>query len=149
MHGGIASALLLLVSTACSGADAREGRSAGDLDCMEGDIAISEAIHTRWIDPNACTAHSDCLHVSTHVQCPDDGATRYGCPRAIHRDSAGAFAALLDDVKSDLCPRIDPDCFGGAGCASTTPRCVDGVCMGLLEGEFDAGPPTTETSPGG
>lgn len=115
---------------------------------MEGDVAISEAIHARWTDPNACATHADCLHASTDVECPDDGATRYGCPQVVHRDSANEFTALLEEVKADLCPRIDPGCFGGAGCVSDTPRCVEGVCMGLLEGDFDAGPADAGTTDG-
>ncbi len=136
----------LVMMVAAVGCSADDG---WDLACMEGDLAISNEIHARWSDPNACTAHSDCVHVDRDVECPDEGTMLYGCPRVVHRDSTDEFTAMLEGVKSDLCPRIEPGCRGSPGCLATVPRCVDGVCTDLPESEVDGGPADAGPADGG
>lgn len=114
--------------------------------CDEGRIRAEQIIEERWSDPNACEADCECVDGTVALECPS-GARVWSCGRAIHRDSREQFAALVQDVNDELCPRLFEGCFGGPGCGYR-PACIDGRCMLVDPSTIDAGPADAGTPDG-
>jgi hypothetical protein len=132
----LASIFALSLALGCT---TREEAADERLTCEAGRQEASALLDARGSDPNRCSSHCDCVIALADIVCPA-GATLLQCGRAIHRDSEDPFAALVREVADDVCPRVDPACFGGPGCTGV-PACIDGTCTVADPSELDAGPP--------
>jgi hypothetical protein len=128
-----AAALFVLSIGGCGGALTRPATTpdagatpVGPQTCEQLRKDVENAVfHLLAEHGTGCSTDSDCILISTSLQCVD------GCETAVVTNESSSF---LDEFESDgaaICAMFGGTCGSGPDCFAVVPRCVIGTCRAM------------------